>query len=57
MKTSNPFIFAALKMSHVLDGPVLFDAVADRPPGEAPLTQDLNLRIGEYQRGVILAPR
>ena len=39
---------------HVLDGLVLFDAVADRSPRDALLTQDIILRVDEYQCGVIL---
>src|SRR5439155_1877350 len=39
---------------HVLDGLVLPDAVADRPPREAFVTQDFILRVDEYHCGVVL---
>src|SRR5262249_39605954 len=37
---------------HVLDGPVLPDALADRRPRGTPLTQDIDLRGGEDHRRV-----
>jgi hypothetical protein len=55
MKTSNPFFFLGFKDSlDVLDGLVLFDAVADQSPDDALLTQDIVLRVGVYHRGVVL---
>src|SRR5439155_20572523 len=38
----------------VLDGVVLLDAIADQPPGDACLAQDVVLRIDDDQGGVAL---
>ena len=56
MKTPKPWSFAGQEESlDVRDGVVLLDALADQPPGDAVLAQDVVLRVDDDQGGVILA--
>ncbi len=55
MKTSYPLLLAAwIKPLDVLDGLVLRNAVADQLPGDALLTQEIILRIGNQHCCIVI---